>query len=222
MCNGNIFGVTNIQICCQLNQIYNQSTQTCSTCSGVVDSTGTLCCPQGSFVAYNTNGTTICSPECPLELVQNSIYCCSICSASCQTPLLSCATPKSCSYSYFVPNSCNPCSCGSCTADPNCIQCDANLQLSSPCNPFCPINKIYDSTLSSCLDCDESCDGCSEALTGTSCISCAEGFYKTGGNCEKCYFKCKTCQNSSSTCTSCFNDSLNSELVSNNCVPYCY
>lgn len=134
----------------------------------------------------------------------------------------SCVTPKLCSYSYFVPNACGPCSCGICGMNPNCAQCGAGIDLQNSCAQYCPINKIYDLSLSFCLDCDESCNGCTDALSSANCTICAEGYYNNGGNCEKCYFKCKACVNSSTNCISCFEDSLNSDLISNNCVPVCH
>ena len=60
ICHGNIFGTTNYQKCCGFNQIYNQTSDICSTCSGIVDKYGSICCPTGSYITYNINGTISC------------------------------------------------------------------------------------------------------------------------------------------------------------------
>lgn len=105
LCNGNIFLYINIQICCSHGYFFNQTNGKCSFCNGTMDTSKQICCQPGTYVRYDSSGTPQCSSTCSTDNQYMTNTCCDGLTASCSSTYIA----STCSFSYFIPNSCQGC-----------------------------------------------------------------------------------------------------------------
>ncbi|KAL4468978.1 hypothetical protein ABPG73_019746 [Tetrahymena malaccensis] len=181
--------------------------QSCLTCSSPKDSNKCLSCNDGFFLL---SGKCIqCQMPCSscidtsnkcLKCVGNykldSTNCIPICDSTCQT----CSKP-------YDSNSCTSCNDGFFLDGTRCKSCSSPCQkcdtLSTKCLS-CTSNYSYDSSNFKCNpNCHISCKSCSLPNDMNSCLSCYEGAFLNGSQCQQCTSPCKTCDQQSNRCQSC-------------------
>jgi len=209
LCNGNIFTLIGYQICCSRQQFFDSIAGTCSSCDGVIDVSGQLCCPFGSYISYDSSGNPSCANTCNLDNLYNSQSCCQSLTQSCSSTFV----PNSCNPSYYNPQACKGCP-SFCSSSPIC-----SSSQQSTCNSTCGQNEVAYPGVG-CLQCDQSCNGCNLPLDATKCITCAFGYTMVQSKCQICEGDCLTCYQFTDYCTSCQPNTK--ILINSKCVSACF
>ena len=201
----------------------------CKTCSGTADNCSS--CDTSKYLINLTTSYT-CDFSCPYGFYSDNLTnTCKECDSSCATCSNGSSTDcNSCASGYYKSSNgaCLQCNskCQSCIVlATNCISCPPSLGTVlylNDCISQCP-NGYYNRTQdNSCQKCDSSCLQCVNQ-TVSDCTKCDDGLYVSGipfGACLTCDFNCKTCNISSTNCTSCTSPAyLN--LIDNTCENSC-
>ncbi|KAL4489343.1 hypothetical protein ABPG72_018998 [Tetrahymena utriculariae] len=219
---------------CEVGYNYNSLTnqcdpicdQTCQSCSLPYNKNACFSCFDGNFLLNNQ--CIPCQPPCVncsslntcLSCQNNYIYksdtnsCTLICPnpcTSCQMSELKVIQCLSCFDGFFMSQyQCMACqnACKTCeTKQTNCLSCFENYTYNPSLNLCVPI-------------CDPSCKSCFSPYNAQSCLTCFDGDYLFDNQCLPCQLPCKSCQNSSQTCSSCLsNYTFNQSTF--DCSPVC-
>lgn len=202
--SGNILGVGSPLACKKL--VCHAS---CKQCNAEYLANKCTSCPTG---AYLSNGYCLsctaslncvtCSSAttcltCPSGMyVQPSGACQLPCHSSC----LSCSVPAD-------STKCTTCNAGSYLTNGQCLTCPTSIGCTdcvsaTECRT-CPANYTMQANKSCKATCHAYCNTCSKPLDYYSCTSCIDGYWLQGSVCVNCYWPCKTCSTTQSTCTSC-------------------
>lgn len=207
ICSGNIFTIQGSQLCCKQNEYFDSISQRCRVCEGVMDASGQLCCPRNTYVSYDTAGVASCSSNCNIGNLYQSKYCCSSLTQSCSSILV----PTTCNPSYYNLNACRGCPTF-CSGTSTCA-----ISQQAPCQAPCLSNQILIAGVG-CLQCDSSCQGCSQPMSNGACLSCAANYTLTKNLCQACDENCLGCSQFTSYCTSCRENMI---LINNKCYKAC-
>ena len=178
----------NVCLSCYPGAIYNNSTQTCTSC------------PTNCLACSRQNSSVICT-SCPTGYTMNlnSTGCVTTANTSCGQ---NCATCKTSGNS----TTCTLCSPGSTLLNGNCILCAPGCSICSSnsissCVACAPGN-YYDQASASCLACSQNCSSCTSQI----CTACLDGYSLTSTfSCvSTCWYPCATCQSGNpGECLSC-------------------
>ena len=246
---------------CICNENYTWNGSQCYECNNIYypNSNCSICYPLSFLIS---NNSCLCSPGyywtgVLCDLCNNTCLTCSggnfnNCTSCKSTMTLlsdnSCYCGDKMYWNGSICSNCNP-TCANCTgsSDTNCINCSSNATLqannSCICNnglnwisnqcAACPNNTYWNTSLSQCSACDNTCLNCSgfSSTNCTSCYSnatlqanssclCNSGYYWTGVLCALCNNTCLNCSGGSFlNCTSCPENStlqVNNSCLCNN------
>lgn len=99
-----------------------------------------------------------------------------------------------------------PSTCATCTSSTNCLTCQPTYVLINGLCSCATSLSIYPDANALCVHCSMIFDSCTECATSsgsTVCVTCQDGKYVSGNQCQSCDPTCLTCTGAATTCTSC-------------------
>ncbi|KAL4456738.1 hypothetical protein ABPG73_014764 [Tetrahymena malaccensis] len=220
------------------NNQCKQCDNSCFSCNGPTSSDCLICKQANYFISTKQNNT--CIPICDLsqsQFIDNSnpqqAYC-----KQCPSQCLTCNNSTSCIQCiqgyYKNLDFCYSCDdqCLSCLdSGSSCIKCKQPGYFISPaqnnkCVDQCDttqaqfIDTITNAQQKYCRQCKSLCQTCNDSL---SCLTCIQGYYLNGNQCQKCDTSCLTCSGpSQSDCIICQQQNYYiSTKLNNICVSDC-
>ncbi|KAL4442387.1 hypothetical protein ABPG74_005728 [Tetrahymena malaccensis] len=193
VCSSNLFDILDTPICQQCHY-------SCVTCTDNTPS-GCVTCPVGRNLV---NTQCLCQEGNIDDIVQQKCLACNYTCATCSVANGNSSTCLSCNPTYFRSLVNNKCVCNPGYYD------DGSHVACQQCDPTCRTCSGAGSSL--CQSCDATLF---RTLNASNQCVCMNGYFLSGGVCQKCDSNCKGCTNNSTNCTSC---SSLMRLVGNQCV----
>lgn len=186
--------------CLASTYLYSNACVNCPSSCATCNQTQCLSCP-GTLTL--SNGVCVCDGQCgQCEALSIGCLSCTIVSGAITSCLLCEAG------TYLSSPSCLACpsTCATCTSSTNCLTCQPTYVLISGLCSCATSLSIYPDANALCAHCSSIFDSCTECSTSggsTVCVTCQDGHFVSGVQCQPCNPSCLTCAGSATTCTSC-------------------